>query len=652
MNVTFQLSHSSPCSCPAAAGSACFPVARNCRLGQVGTAPCQQFAPVMPHQAFGWSQRRELRQFRSYDASASSLPSVLPTSQKRSCQAAAYCTRSSSSFTAVASRDRRSGYVPGLQRCRAMGSTAADTGLSGAGPPSPSHNWAQDAAASATPVPLQSSQIQPLHGGPDQDPVSLRANNGHPPSTVTAATGAQLNRGDSGATSITAGTADASYGAAAEPALTDVDPGATSVDGLDDTRKFVFADEWGFTRVGGNLPEGTTPATFSDMFPDHFFAFDPRRAAVAIAVPLAAMAVGYGWLWYMHSICPAWQQLACAALIGTAYTGLFKVAHECACFRFLPESPRLQDAVGLVLMLPSLYPFTSWRLQYMHHLAHVNMLWEDTFGWHPYTKLQLATEVLLGGRWRLALRRLALTTPLKLFASIGHWLRSFDGLDLKRFHQETYWAVLAGWAGPILFVGFGVPAILKAFGVSGFLSGYLLPWLVFHFWMSTLSMLQHTAPHIPFRAEDEGYDYGRATICGTVTVRLPRPLELLLNDANYTLPQLVAPGLPGFHAREAYAYMRERLLPYLTEATLSIKLLTNHITKWQVYDEERETYLPMDELQQALESDMATILAEVEKEEMEKAEAVAASTAESVTAAGATEGNRGPAGTGETPAFA
>ncbi len=69
-------------------------------------------------------------------------------------------------------------------------------------------------------------------------------------------------------------------------------------------------------------------------------------------------------------------------------------------------------------------------------------------------------------------------------------------------------------------------------------SCWLLPWLVFHTWMGTLSLLQHTAPHIPFRAANDGYDWGRATICGTVTVRLPRWLETLLNNANYTLPQV------------------------------------------------------------------------------------------------------------------
>lgn len=69
-------------------------------------------------------------------------------------------------------------------------------------------------------------------------------------------------------------------------------------------------------------------------------------------------------------------------------------------------------------------------------------------------------------------------------------------------------------------------------------SCWLLPWLVFHTWMGTLSLLRHTAPHIPFRAANDGYDWGRATICGTVTVRLPRWLETLLNNANYTLPQV------------------------------------------------------------------------------------------------------------------
>lgn len=46
--------------------------------------------------------------------------------------------------------------------------------------------------------------------------------------------------------------------------------------------------------------------------------------------------------------------------------------------------------------------------------------------------------------------------------------------------------------------------------------------------------------------------------------------------------QAVAPGLPMWSAPAAYAVLAARLGPYLTEASMSLKLLTNHVTRWQV----------------------------------------------------------------------
>lgn len=368
-------------------------------------------------------------------------------------------------------RGRRWANAPTMGYCWAVGSVAADMGVGPIGPPSFSHGTPDEAAAVAAPGPVQ----PPLQVQHQSDVfASYTVSNGHSPfaavsdeEAVASSSSSAKSIADGAASMVPAEGSLKITSPSADTVPPDKDPGATSVDGMNDTRKFVFADEWGFTRVGGDLPEGTTPATFSDMLPGRLFTFDTARAALAVAIPLAAMAIGYSWLWYWHSICPIWQQLACAVLIGTAYTGLFKVAHDCAAFSFLPQSPRLQDALGLALMLPSLFPYTSWRIHYMHHLVNLNMLWGDEFGWHPYTKLQLATELLCDDPWRLALRRLVLVTPLKLFASVGHWLRSFDSLDLKRFHPDTYWAVIVGWAFPILFLGFGVPAILGTVGMSG-----------------------------------------------------------------------------------------------------------------------------------------------------------------------------------------
>lgn len=49
-----------------------------------------------------------------------------------------------------------------------------------------------------------------------------------------------------------------------------------------------------------------------------------------------------------------------------------------------------------------------------------------------------------------------------------------------------------------------------------------MPWLVFHLWLSTITLLHHTAPHIPFEAEGRDYDAAQAIVNGTVTVSMPR----------------------------------------------------------------------------------------------------------------------------------
>lgn len=165
------------------------------------------------------------------------------------------------------------------------GSGVADSGANGS---TGSGNGA-DAAAAAT--------------------AAAAPSNHHPPGS---------SNGDNGSSAAaSASTSSATAASASDPAP-EPEPAAasTSLDGLPETQKYVYADEWGFSRVGADFPPGSHPSLFSQLLPQALFAFDARAAVAAVAVPLAAMAAGYGWLWYMHSIAPVWQQALCAALIG------------------------------------------------------------------------------------------------------------------------------------------------------------------------------------------------------------------------------------------------------------------------------------------------------------------------------------------------
>jgi hypothetical protein len=54
----------------------------------------------------------------------------------------------------------------------------------------------------------------------------------------------------------------------------------------------------------------------------------------------------------------------------------------------------------------------------------------------------------------------------------------------------------------------------------GLVKYWLMPWLGYHFWMSTFTVVHHTAPHIPFK-EAENWNAAKAQLSGTVHCDFP-----------------------------------------------------------------------------------------------------------------------------------
>lgn len=52
-----------------------------------------------------------------------------------------------------------------------------------------------------------------------------------------------------------------------------------------------------------------------------------------------------------------------------------------------------QDLVGAACMVPVLFAFEPWRLQFFGHILSVNQLGEDTGAWHPVTVEDVAYMV-------------------------------------------------------------------------------------------------------------------------------------------------------------------------------------------------------------------------------------------------------------------
>ena len=99
------------------------------------------------------------------------------------------------------------------------------------------------------------------------------------------------------------------------------------------------------------------------------------------------------------------------------------------------------------------------------------------------------------------------------------------------------------------FIAIGTPLLIRATGLAGLFNYWFIPWLVFHFWVnmhservrtvffffldftaicslscefqfSNVTAINHSSPHIPFKAEDK-WSAVQAQFSGTVHCDYP-----------------------------------------------------------------------------------------------------------------------------------
>ncbi len=66
-----------------------------------------------------------------------------------------------------------------------------------------------------------------------------------------------------------------------------------------------------------------------------------------------------------------------------------------------------------------------------------------------------------------------------------------------------------------------------------------------------------------------------------MTLRLPRALEWLINDANLHVPAHVSTQIPCYRLRAVHGAMQRALGAYMSEARLNWRLLINLVERWQ-----------------------------------------------------------------------
>jgi len=303
--------------------------------------------------------------------------------------------------------------------------------------------------------------------------------------------------------------------------------------------------------------------------PKACFEKDRRKAWTAVLVN--SLMVGLGWLaialspWFLLPI--AW------IFTGTALTGFFVLGHDCG-HRSFANRRWVNDLVGQTLMLPLLYPFHGWRIQHNHHHKYTNKMDVDN-AWQPlrpelYNSLDPFTQrgyrLMRGKLWWLA--------------SIVHWVglhfdwRQFEGKQRQQVKQSALIVIgFAAIAFPLLFATTGLWGVVKF---------WLMPWLVYHFWMSTFTLVHHTAPDIQFQEPSE-WDEATAQLSGTVHCEYPAWVEFLCHHINVHVPHHLSTAIPSYNLRAAHASLRQNWGDYLYESQFSWGLMQQITDECHLY---------------------------------------------------------------------
>jgi omega-6 fatty acid desaturase (delta-12 desaturase) len=270
--------------------------------------------------------------------------------------------------------------------------------------------------------------------------------------------------------------------------------------------------------------------------------------------------------WYLVPV--AW------IFLGTAATGLFVIGHDCAHQNF-SHSRTLNEIVGTVAMMPLVFPYNAWELTHNNHHAHANNLVRDHL-WRPLKR----DDVAKMGAWQKYFVYY-FYGPLFFESSIFHHAYHF----LVPFTTQKN---LFGVVRSIFFAILGVVGtgyLISQFGSVWKL--YVVPFLVFQFWLSTFTYFHHRNPRGAGWKEPEDWSKVYGSLFATVHVSFPAWVEFLTLDINWHLPHHVSPLIPWYNLRRCTIAMFQAYGDRLCSDEFSWELWKATTTECHIYDKEK-----------------------------------------------------------------
>jgi omega-6 fatty acid desaturase (delta-12 desaturase) len=304
--------------------------------------------------------------------------------------------------------------------------------------------------------------------------------------------------------------------------------------------------------------------------------------ALSINLPYAMFTAVRVWitviLSYYLLVNSPWYLLPLAWIFtGTAITGLFVVGHECAHQAF-SRSKLLNEIVGTICMMPLVFPYNAWDMTHSHHHAHANNLGKDHL-WKPLMR----EEVSKMGKIK-KLISYYMYGPLFFESSIFHHAYHFLlPFVSSRNRLENIRSIIFALLGGYITIRY-----LLEFG--SFYKLFLVPFLVFQFWLSTFTYFHHRQiasddkPPVGWKKDSE-WDKVYGGLYATVHVDYPAWVEFLTLDINWHLPHHVSARIPWYNLRKCTYSLLQTFGSDLHTGEFNWEMWRKTTTSTHLYDE-------------------------------------------------------------------
>lgn len=265
-------------------------------------------------------------------------------------------------------------------------------------------------------------------------------------------------------------------------------------------------------------------------------------------------------------------KLILAVLLGCVLTGIFVIGHD-AGHRSFSDDKRINDIVGHICCSLTLWPYHVWRLSHDHHHKWTHHARND-IAWKPLT-LEEFRKLSQGQKIRYYLSR----SIFFFWASMLFHYFMIDDAIKGRFFSKNDRAIIQ--KSLVITLGISLTYLYTAWALGGFSAVFFLfiiPQLVYQFWLSFFTLFHHTTPESHFMA-DNIWSPAQAQLGHSIHMRYPPIIDWLTHDISWHVPHHVCVSIPHYKLRAAHRSLKKTYPQLVQEHTMSINYIWKVISQ-------------------------------------------------------------------------